>query len=67
MEQSNKYAAECMGEQFQMWQPITVEELCAYFGFMILIGIVRLPSLGDYWKKDMIYHYTPVAERISIL
>ena len=54
-----------MGEQFQTWQPITVDELCAYFGFMILMGIVRLPSLGDYWKKDMIYHYTPVAERIS--
>ena len=65
VEQSNKYAAECMGEQFQTWQPITVDELCAYFGFMILMGIVRLPSLGDYWKKDMIYHYTPVAERIS--
>ena len=65
VEQSNKYAAECMGEQFQTWQPITVDELCAYFGFMILMGIVRLPGLGDYWKKDMIYHYTPVAERIS--
>ena len=65
VEQSNKYAAECMGEQFQTWQPITVDELCAYFSFMILMGIVRLPSLGDYWKKDMIYHYTPVAERIS--
>ena len=34
VEQSNKYAAECMGEQFQTWQPITVDELCAYFGFM---------------------------------
>lgn len=65
VEQSNKYAAECMGEQFQTWQPITVEELCAYFGFMILMGIVRLPSLGDYWKKDVIYHYMPVADRIS--
>ena len=65
VEQSNKYAAECMGEHFQAWQPITVDELCAYFDFMILMGIVRQPSLGDYWKKDMIYHYMPVAERIS--
>ena len=33
--------------------------------FEQLMSIVRLPRLGDYWKKDMIYHYTPVAEKIS--
>ena len=44
-----------MGEQFQAWQLTTVEELCAYFGFMIPMGIVRLPRLGDYWKKLVIY------------
>lgn len=48
-----------------MWQPITVDELCAYFGLMILTGIVRLPRSGNYWKKDMRYHYMPVADRIS--
>ena len=65
MEQSNKYASECMGERFNSCQPITVEELLAYFGFMILMGLVKLTSIYDYWKKDEIYHYAPVASRIS--
>ena len=65
VEQSNKYAAECMGEQYNTWKPITTDELCAYFGFMILMGLVKLPSIYDYWKKDEIYHYSPVADRIS--
>ena len=37
----------------------------AYMGFMILMGIVHLPSIYDYWKKDEVYHYSPVASRIS--
>ena len=34
--QSNIYAGEMMGERFAQWQLYTVEELCAYLGFMIL-------------------------------
>ena len=64
LEQCNRYAAECKGEQFQTWQPITVEELCAYLGFMLLVGILRLPCFCNYWK-DMMYDYVPVADRIS--
>ena len=63
--ESNRYAQECKGELFATWQPITVEELLAYVGFMILMGIVWLPRIEDYWKKDAIYHYTPIANRIS--
>ena len=63
--ESNTYAAQCMGELFDNWQPITVEELCAYFGFMIHMGIVRLPHFDDYWRKDAIYHYSPAASRIT--
>ena len=48
-----------------MWDKVTVEELCAYMGFMLLMGIVRLPSLYDYWKNDKVYHYAPVASKIS--
>ena len=66
VEQSNKYAAECMGpDKYEKWTEITVEELCAYMGFMLLMGIVHLPSLYDYWKNDEVYHYSPIASRIS--
>ena len=43
VEQTNKYAAECMGlEKFEKWDKVTVDELCAYMGFMLLMGIVHL-------------------------
>ena len=64
--QTNQYALECMGgEKYAQWMQVTVSELQAYMGFMILMGIVHLPSLYDYWKKDAIFHYSPVASRIS--
>ena len=59
VEQTNKYAAECMGqEKYEKWDKVTIEELCAYMGFMLLMGIVHLPSLYDYWKmmKYIITH-----------
>ena len=52
-DQSNKYARGVMGnEKYQSWQGISVEELRAYLGFSILMGIVSLPSLDDYWSRD---------------
>ena len=66
VEQSNQFALECMGaEKFATWTQITVEELQAYMGFMILMGLVKLPSIYDYWKKDDTYHYSPIASRIT--
>ena len=66
IEQTNKYAAECMGlEKFEKWNKVTVEELCAYLGFTLLMGIVHLPSLYDYWKNDEVYHYSPIPDKIS--
>ena len=64
--QTNQYALECMGgEKYAQWTQATVPELQAYMGVMILMGIVHLPSIYDYWKKDEIFHYSPVASRIS--
>ena len=63
--ESNRYAQECKGKLFATWQPITIEELLAYMGFMILMGTVQLPRIEDHWKKDAIYHYTPMANRMS--
>ena len=64
--QSNKFALECMGEEkFSIWMKITVQELQAYMGFMVMMGLVKLPSLKDYWKRDEMFHYSPIASRIS--
>ena len=60
---TNQYTLECMGgEKYAQWTQVTVTELQAYMGFMILMGIVHLPSIYDYWKKD---DYSPVASLIS--
>ena len=45
VEQSNLYAQQVMGqEKYASWEKITREELRAYFGFCILMGIAHLSS-----------------------
>ena len=65
MEETNRYAAACLGEAFASWEQVTIEELKAHLGFMILMGVVQLPAIADYWKTDEIFHYSPIASRIS--
>ena len=66
VEQSNFYAKEVMGEdKYGVWVKITTEELKAYLGFCILMGINQLPALDDYWSTDPMLHYSPVADRIT--
>lgn len=66
VQQCNLYAQEVMSEEkYENWKEISTEDIEAYFGFMILMGINSLPSLEDYWKKDPVYHYAPVADCIS--
>ena len=62
--ETNRYAQQCMGiDQFATWQTVSIEELQAFMGFMILMGLVHLPALSDYWSKDAVYHYDPVCTR----
>ena len=58
VEQSNLYARQVMGEEkYATWEKITREELRAYLGFCILMGIAHLPAL-DYWSTDPALHYS---------
>jgi len=66
VDQSNLYAMEVMSdEKYEKWDPISIQDLEAYLGFNILMGINLLPSLEDYWKKNPVYHYAPVSDHIS--
>ena len=60
--ESNKYAAQCRGNQ--EWVTIA-EEIRAYLGFNVLMGINNLPEISDYWSRDPRFHYSPISERIS--
>ena len=63
VEETNRYATQLLGDQ--PWTPLTTDELSAYLGFIILMGLVKLPSISEYWKRDEVFHYSPVADRIS--
>ena len=66
VEQANSYAEETMGANaYASWKAITCEDSRAFMGFNILMGINRQPSTEDYWKKDPIHYYKPIAQRIS--
>lgn len=66
VDQTNLYAQQCMGdEKYMTWNKVTVEEMKAFYGFTILMGVIRLPSLHDYWRSDNYFHYAPIASRIT--
>ena len=49
VEERNRYANQVMGdEQYNKWKKVTVEELKAFLGFHILMGIIHLPAVDDY-------------------
>ena len=64
-EQSNLYAQHHLGEKYKEWTPITAEELRAYFGFMLLMGLYPKPAIGDYWRCDPFVNYVSISDRIS--
>jgi hypothetical protein len=62
--ETNLYAQQCLAETTKTWST-NAAEIRAYIGFNILMGIVRLPEIRDYWAKDEKLHYSPIASRIS--
>ena len=66
VDQSNLFASLSMSEeQYSKWNKISSEELQAYLGFIIIMGLVPLPSIYDYWSTNKVFHYSPIAEKIS--
>ena len=64
--QTNLYASKVMDpSQYDKWTKLTADELWAYFGVMILMGINQLSALADYWKLDPTYWYGAIADRIT--
>ena len=55
-----------MGEEkYSRWEQINEVELRAYLGFSILMAINHVPALEDYWKRDPVLRFAPIADRIS--
>lgn len=64
LEETNRYAASCRTEADDSWLTYK-EEIKAFIGFKILMGINRLPHIYDYWSNSPLLHYFPIASRIS--
>ena len=62
--ETDRYAEQCLVETTKTWST-NAEEIKAYIGFNMLMGINRLPEIRDYWAKDEKLHYSPIASRIS--
>lgn len=66
VDQTNLYAAQVLGERVATtWVDVTENDILAFFGFAILMGVNQLPALVHYWRKNPIFHYSPIADRIS--
>ena len=64
--ETNRYAKEVLSiEQYATWSDAYNAEIKAFFGFNILMGLVWMPALEDYWKIGNHFHYAPIASRIS--
>ena len=64
VDETNRYARQVMGDiRYSSWTKITREELKAFIGFSMLMGINRLPSVDDYWSEDPLLHYSPRIPR----
>ena len=62
--ETNRYAQQCLAGTTRTWST-EADEIRAYVGFNILMGINWLPEIRDYWAKDEKLHYSPIASRIS--
>ena len=61
--ETNWNASFCMGdEKYQKLKKITVEDMNAYFGVMITMGLIKLPALSDYWRRDPLFHCSIIAD-----
>ncbi len=66
VEQTNLYAAQVLGETAATrWTEVTDSDIRAFLGFAILMGVNQLPALVHYWRRNPIFRYSPIADRIS--
>ena len=64
--ETNLFAAQSLAaaNSNTTWET-SIEELRAYLGFMLVMGVNRLPETRDYWSRDDKLHNTFIASRIT--
>ena len=64
VDETNRYAQQTLQGTNKVWET-DASEIRAYMGFMILMGINKLPEIRDYWSVDPTFRYAPIADRIT--
>ena len=64
--ETNRYAAQYLtaANVDTTWET-DVEELKAYLGFHIVMGVNRLPEIRDYWSHDLKMNNSFISSRIT--
>ena len=68
--ETNRYAKQCLesrqdNDENELHWETNEEEIKAYIGFTLLMGLNRVSDLYDYWSTNTVFHYFPIASRIS--
>ena len=63
VDETNRYAEQALQGTDKVWLT-NAEEIWAYMGFMILMGINHLPEIQDYWSVSE-FRYASIAGRIA--
>ena len=62
VDQTNRYAEQCIAvldelrlpySRVNAWQPLTLVELKQFLGLLFLTGIIKKPSIAEYWSVDV--------------
>ena len=57
--ETNRYAAQHTSPHMHSTWETDLEELKAYLGFMIVMGLNHLPEICDYWSTDPMLQCNP--------
>ena len=60
--ETNRYANQVLDGSETTWET-DVQEIRAYLGFQIPMGITRKPEIRKYWSRDEKLHYAPIASQ----
>lgn len=47
------------------WRPVALDKLLTFVGIFLHMGVVRMPRLEHYWKKDLLFHNKGIASIMS--
>ncbi len=71
--ETNWYATQCRGAQpptradrRRPWHDVTTEEMAAYIGVCILMGIAILPRIEMYWSQKHAMRSQPLSQVMSL-